>query len=314
MRVHACVEDGRLRIRVDDDGLGLDAPRAARHAGSGMALANIRAPAAPLWRQRNDRITLPNDTMTRALIADDEPHLAEHLKQQLLRLWPELDIVCVAANGIEAAGAIAQLEPDLAFLDIQMPGLSGLEVAHGIEGATRVVFVTAYDEYAVDAFERAALDYLLKPLRADRLARTLDRVRAALAEPRPLDDAGLAQTLRRLMGGAALPGERLRYVRAAKGGMVYNIAVDDVLFFQSDDKYTVVRTAGDEYLIRSPIADLAARLDPDHFRQVHRATIINLAHLAGTRRDEASRLFVRMRGHAAELPVSRAYVALFQTM
>jgi len=252
--------------------------------------------------------------MTRALIADDEPHLAQHLQQQLLRLWPELDIVCMAANGIEAADAIARLKPDLAFLDIQMPGLSGLEVAQGIEGATRVVFVTAFDEYAVEAFERAALDYLLKPLRLDRLARTLERVRAALAGPSALDDTALAQAMRCLMKGAAVPGERLRYVRAAKGGMVYNIGVDEVLFFQSDDKYTVVRTATDEYLIRSPITELAARLDPEHFVQVHRATIVNLAHLAGTRRDEASRLFLRMRGMAVELPVSRAYVPLFQAM
>ncbi|KQQ91791.1 LytTR family DNA-binding domain-containing protein [Massilia sp. Leaf139] len=252
--------------------------------------------------------------MTRALIADDEPHLAQHLKQLLERLWPELQTVRVAANGIEAAAAIAELEPELAFLDIRMPGLSGLEVAQGIEGATRVVFVTAYDEYAIEAFEHAALDYLLKPLRADRLGRTLERVRRSLAAPSASGDATLAQTMRRLIEQAAPAGERLRYVRAAKGGMVHNIAVDEILFFQSDDKYTVVRTAGDEYLIRSPVAELAARLDPDHFWQVHRSTIVNLAHLAGTRRDDASRLFLRMRGHAAELPVSRAYVPLFQAM
>ncbi|MEW6370157.1 MAG: LytTR family DNA-binding domain-containing protein [Pseudomonadota bacterium] len=252
--------------------------------------------------------------MTRALIADDEPHLAQHLEQQLARLWPELEIVAVADNGIEAAAAIAELEPELAFLDIRMPGLSGLEVAQGVEGRTRVIFVTAYDEYAVQAFEHAALDYLLKPLRTERLQRTIERVRASLAAP-PQDDAALAQALRRLMaqpGGERLP--YLRYLRAGKGGMVHNIAVGDVLYFQADDKYTVVRTAGDEYLIRTPIAELAARLDPDEFRQVHRATIVNLAHLAGTRRDEASRLFLRMRGIGAELPVSRAYVPLFGAM
>lgn len=247
----------------------------------------------------------------RAIIADDEPHLARHLQQQLAGLWPELAIVAVAGNGIEAAALIAQHEPDLAFLDIRMPGLNGLEVAQGIEGRTRAIFVTAYDEYAVQAFEQAALDYLLKPLRSERLQRTVERVRAALAAPAQ-DDAALAQTLRRLIGQPA--GERLRYVRAGKGGMVHNIAVDDVLFFQADDKYTVVRTANDEYLIRTPIAELAARLDPGEFWQVHRATVINLAHLAGTRRDEASRLFLRMRGFATELPVSRAYVPLFAAM
>ena len=249
--------------------------------------------------------------MTTALIADDEPHLAQHLEQQLARLWPELAIVAVAANGIDALAAIAEHEPDLAFLDIRMPGLSGLEVAQGIEGRTRAIFVTAYDEYAVQAFEHAALDYLLKPLRTERLQRTIERVQEALAAP-PQDDAALAATLRRLMGQPA--GERLRYVRAGKGGSVHNIAVNEILFFHADDKYTVVRTASDEYLIRTPIAELAARLDPDEFWQVHRSTIINLAHLAGTRRDEASRLFLRIRGYANELPVSRAYVPLFAAM
>jgi DNA-binding LytR/AlgR family response regulator len=251
--------------------------------------------------------------MTRALIADDEPHLAQHLKQLLARLWPELDIVHVASDGIDAAAAIARLEPELAFLDIQMPGLTGLEVAQGIDGPTRPVFVTAYDEYALEAFEHAALDYLLKPLRAERLQRTLERVRAGLSAPAPAD-AALMQAMRRLVQQAAPGAERLHYVRAAKGGMVYNLAVQEVLFFQSDEKYTVVRTADKEYLIRIPIAELANRLDPEHFWQVHRSTIINLAHLDGTRRDEASRLFLRMRGYAAELPVSRAYVPLFQAM
>lgn len=255
--------------------------------------------------------------MTTALIADDEPHLAQHLATRLHQLWPELDIVHVADNGIDAAAAIAALRPDLAFLDIQMPGLSGLEVAQGIEGATRVIFVTAHDDHALEAFEHAALDYLLKPLRTERLQRTLTRVRQALDAPAAPDTSAMAGVLQQLMRAASKDGEllqRLHYVRAAKGGVVHNVAVGDVLFFQADDKYTVVHTAGDEYLIRTPVAELAARLDPVHFRQVHRATIVNLAHLAGTRRDETSRLFLRLRGHAAELPVSRAYVALFQAM
>lgn len=257
--------------------------------------------------------------MTRALIADDEPHLARHLEQQLGRLWPELEIVHVASDGLDAAAAIARLEPRLAFLDIQMPGLTGLEVAQGIVGETRPVFVTAHDAYALEAFEYAALDYLLKPLRTERLQRTLARVQESLVLPRSAPDiaaadTALMQAMRRLMQQSVPAGERLRYVRAAKGGMVHHLAVEQVLFFQSDDKYTVVRTADDEYLIRTPVAELAARLDPEHFWQVHRSTIINLAHLAGTRRDEASRLFLRMRGHATELPVSRAYVPLFQAM
>lgn len=247
--------------------------------------------------------------MTSAIIADDEPHLARHLETKLRLLWPELDIVQVLENGVDAADAIARLEPDLAFLDIQMPGLSGIEVAQGIEGRTRVVFVTAHDEFALQAFEHAALDYLLKPLRTERLQRTLERIRQA-----PAPDAGLAQALQQLMRQAAPAAGRLRYLRAARGGAVHHIAVDEVLFFQADDKYTVVRTAADEYLIRMPIAELMAQLDPEHFWQVHRATVVNLAHLASTRRDEVSRLFLRMRGYPVELPVSRAYVPLFQAM
>jgi len=251
--------------------------------------------------------------MTRALIADDEPHLALYLKTQLAQLWPELQIVHIATNGIEAAAKIAELQPELAFLDIQMPGLTGLEVAQGIEGDTRVVFVTAYDEYALQAFEHAALDYLLKPLKTERLARTLERVKAALTQPAE-PDAILASTLQRLLRGAGEAPPRLRYVRAAQGELTHQIPVEEVLFFQADDKYTVVQTAAAEHLIRTPIVELAEQLDPGQFWQVHRSTLINLRHLAGTRRDEASRLFVRIQGLARELPVSRAYVHLFRAM
>ena len=250
--------------------------------------------------------------MTTALIADDEPHLAQYLKTQLAQAWPELQILKVASNGEEAAEAIAALEPDFAFLDIQMPGLTGLEVAQGIEGATRVVFVTAYDQYAVDAFDARAVDYLLKPLKAERLAACVARLRQAPVG----DDGALAETLKRLLpaaAGAPAPA-RLRYVRAAQGELMHQIPVGDVLFFHADDKYTVVQTATAEHLIRTPIFELSSQLDPEVFWQVHRSTIINLDHLAGTRRDEASRLFVRVRGHERELPVSRAYVHLFKAM
>jgi len=247
--------------------------------------------------------------MTTALIADDEPHLAQYLKAQLAQAWPELQIVRIAANGIEAAEAIAELEPDIAFLDIQMPGLTGLEVAQGIEGATRIVFVTAYDQYAVEAFEARAVDYLLKPLKTERLAACVGRLREAA----PAGDSALAETLRRLLP-AVTGSARLRYVRAAQGELMHQVPVDEVLFFHADDKYTIVQTATAEHLIRTPIVELAGQLDPDRFWQVHRATIINLDHLAGTRRDEQSRLFVRIRGQARELPVSRAYVHLFKAM
>lgn len=250
--------------------------------------------------------------MTTALIADDEPHLAQYLKAQLAQAWPELDIVRTAANGVEAAEAIADLEPDVAFLDIQMPGLTGLEVAQGIEGGTRVVFVTAYDQYAIDAFEARAVDYLLKPIKADRLARCVERLREA-APAAAGGEGDLAETLKRLLP-AATGGARLRYIRAAQGELMHQIPVDEVLFFHADDKYTVVQTAAAEHLIRTPIFELAGQLDPDRFWQVHRSTIINLDHLAGTRRDEQSRLFVRIRGQSRELPVSRAYIHLFKAM
>jgi len=246
-----------------------------------------------------------------ALIADDEPHLAKALQTQLAALWPELDIVAIAKNGLEAAEQIAALKPGIAFLDIQMPGLSGLEVAQAIEGTTRVVFVTAYDDYAVPAFEQAALDYLLKPVRAERLQRTVDRLRAAA--PAAAHERLLA-ALQRLLPAAAPSAERLRWVRASSGELTHQVAVDDVLFFRADEKYTCVQTTSAEHLIRTTIAELAAQLDPARFVQIHRSTIVNLAHLAGTRRDESSRLFVRLRGFAQELPVSRAYVHLFRSM
>ena len=252
--------------------------------------------------------------MTTALIADDEPHLARALATELARLWPELQIVHVARHGLEAAERIAVLRPDLAFLDIQMPGLTGLEVAQGIEGSTRVVFVTAYDEFAVQAFEHEALDYVLKPVKAERLQRTIDRIRRAAAPA--ADDGALLAAMRRLLPAspvAAAP-ERLRWVRASSGDITHQIAVEDVLFFRADEKYTCVQTAQAEHLIRTPIAELATQLEPARFVQVHRSTLVNLQHLAGTRRDEASRLFLRMKGHAHELPVSRAYVHLFKAM
>jgi DNA-binding LytR/AlgR family response regulator len=281
--------------------------------------------------------------MTTCLIADDETHLARALAQALAAQWPELQLLHTARNGIEAAERIAALQPDLAFLDIQMPGLTGLEVAQGIEGHTRVVFVTAYDEYAVQAFEQEALDYVLKPVTPERLARTVERLKRALApagaadpaQP-PAEDARLLAALRRLLPlaapGAGVAGaadaagaagaakgttpttQPLRWIRAGSGDITHQVAVDDVLFFRADDKYTCVQTVQAEHLIRTPIAELAQQLDAQQFWQVHRSTIVNLRFLAGTRRDEASRLFLRIHGWPGELPVSRAYVHLFKAM
>jgi DNA-binding LytR/AlgR family response regulator len=255
--------------------------------------------------------------MTTALIADDEPHLARALATELATLWPALALLPTARNGVEAAERISTLQPDVAFLDIQMPGLTGLEVAQGIEGRTRVVFVTAYDEFAVQAFEQEALDYVLKPVKTERLQRCIERVQRALAEPPAegtADSAALLNTLRKLVPAVAAAPERLRWVRASAGELMHQVPVEEVLFFRADDKYTCVQTAASEHLIRTPIAELAAALDPQQFVQVHRSTIVNLAFLAGSRRDETSRLFLRMKGWRDELPVSRAYVHLFKAM
>lgn len=248
--------------------------------------------------------------MTTALIADDEVPLAHYLRDLLLALWPQLQIVGIARNGVEAAAEIARLQPDLAFLDLRMPGLTGLEVAQGIEGDTRVVFVTAYDDFAVQAFEQEVLDYVLKPVTESRLRRTVERLQRAVKEPPP--EAALAAVLQRLQPHDAQP--RLQYLRASAGEVTHHIDVDDVLFFRADDKYTCVQTPSAEHLIRASIAELASQLDPRHFWQVHRSTIVNLRHLASTRRDAGSRLFLRMKGWKGELPVSRAYVHLFRAM
>jgi len=263
--------------------------------------------------------------MTTCLIADDEPHLARALAAELAALWPELKVLHNARNGVEAAQQIADLQPDLAFLDIQMPGLTGLEVAQGIEGETRVVFVTAYDEFAVQAFEHNAVDYVLKPVSRERLGKTVDRIRKALSSAtiaaiHTTDEDRLLATLQRLLptAGAVFTAtstaERLRWVRAGNGDVTHQVPVDDVLFFRADDKYTCVQTASTEHLIRTPIAELVQQLDPAQFVQMHRSTIVNLRHLAGTRRDENSRLFLRIQGYGSELPVSRAYVSLFKAM
>jgi DNA-binding LytR/AlgR family response regulator len=249
----------------------------------------------------------------RALIADDEAHLAQHLRERLESLWPGLEVLPLAANGIEALRAIEDGAPEVAFLDIRMPGLTGLELAARIEPRTHVVFVTAHDEYAVQAFEREAADYLLKPVSDERLARAVQRLqrKLAAAERPPALDEVLARIARAL---PAAGRGRLRWVRALKGELVHQIAVDDVLYFQAADKYTCVVTREGEALIRTPLAELAHELDPEVFWQVHRSTVVNMNAVAATRRDLGGRLFVKLRDGTTELAVSRAYAHLFRQM
>lgn len=248
----------------------------------------------------------------RALIADDEAHLAEHLRLRLNHVWPELEVLPLAGNGVEALRVINEEEPEVAFLDIRMPGLTGIELAKRIDTRTHVVFVTAFDQYAVEAFDREVVDYLLKPVSDERLAKAVERLQRKLASaerPPALDDV-LAKLARAIPGA----GARLRWIRALKGELVQQIAVDDVLYFQASDKYTCVITPEGESLIRLPLAELTGQLDNDVFWQIHRGTLVNMNAVAATRRDLGGRLFVKLKDGKTELPVSRAYAHLFKQM
>ena len=244
----------------------------------------------------------------RALIADDEPFLAADLAARLTRLWPELDVVAVAHHGPAALDAIGRLQPDIAFLDIRMPGLSGLEVAAQAR-VPHLVFVTAYDQYAVEAFEHAAADYLLKPVSDARLQKTVERLRAGWRETPPA--AQWLDSVRELL----TPSEkRLRWIHANVGNEVHLVDVADVLYFRADDKYTVVQTAAREYLIRTPLKDLLPQLDPDLFWQIHRNTLVNTRAVANARRELTGRVTLSLRQRPETLTVSRAYAHLFRSM
>jgi DNA-binding LytR/AlgR family response regulator len=253
--------------------------------------------------------------MTTAILADDEPLLREHLREKLAVLWPELDIVGEANNGHDASSMIARLAPDVVFLDIKMPGQTGIEVAQGIEANTRVVFVTAYDQYAVDAFENEAIDYVLKPVTDVRLAQTVTRLQKSLAEQTPNPDISkLLNLLARADGGNDGTTKKLRWIRANRGDTTYQIAVDEVIFFQSDDKYTAVNTINGEHLISKPLSELIQTLDPEYFWQIHRGTVINMRNVISTKRDGDGRMMLRLKGSEKPLSVSRAYQHLFRQM
>lgn len=245
-----------------------------------------------------------------AIIADDEPNLAVYLKARLAALWPELVIDGIARNGAEALQLIDSHGPQIAFLDIKMPGLSGLEVAARLDSQVHVVFVTAYDEFAVDAFEREAVDYLLKPVTDARLIKAIERLQARLATHAPSRD--ISALLDQLMTGTKQ--QRLRWIRAGAGAHIRQIPVEDVLYFDAADKYTRVVTAEGESLIRLTIRELGEQLDPQVFTQIHRGTIVNLHCVAGATRDDGGQVTVRLKNHGDLLPVSRAYAHLFKQM
>lgn len=245
----------------------------------------------------------------RALIADDEKHLADDLERRLRRLWPELQIVAIVHDGVAASEALAELKPDVAFLDIRMPGKNGLEAARSAAAASRIVFVTAYDEHAVQAFEQAAADYLLKPVSDERLARCVARLQQQAALP-PLE---LLARLQGLLVAPAKPAP-LRWLRAQVGQTVRLVAVEDVCCLQSADKYTLLLTRDAELLLRTPLKDLIAQLDPEQFWQVHRSTVVNVRQIVSAQHGLLGKVALTLRERPERIAVSRSYAHLFRQM
>jgi DNA-binding LytR/AlgR family response regulator len=264
--------------------------------------------------------------MTTALIAEDEPLLAAALQADLARLWPQLQVVAQAGDGHRALDQALALKPDLCFLDIRMPGLSGLEVARALaedwpDGAAAfplLVFVTAYDQYAIEAFEAQAVDYLLKPVQPERLASCVQRLQRALATR---GDAAAAmgaalQQLRGLLGapGGAPAAPRLQVIQAQVGTTVHLVPVEQVIYFEAADKYVRVVTAEREHLIRLSLRELLPQLDPQQFWQVHRGTVVQASCVASARRDESGKAFLTLRGRPEVITASRLYAHLFKGM
>jgi DNA-binding LytR/AlgR family response regulator len=254
--------------------------------------------------------------MPTAIIADDERLMRDQLRARLAEVWPDLQIVAEAKNGRETIDLVRSLRPDLAFLDIRMPGLTGVDAAREIGSDCHIVFITAYSEYAVEAFEQGAVDYVLKPAEVERLATTVARLKQRLGtKPSDLTEL-LTKLAARLDGAAPRAGSRqfMQWIQASMGQQIRMIPVADVLFFTSDEKYTRVQTADYEALIRKPIKELVEELDPDQFWQIHRATVVNVQAIAGITRDLRGRQLVQLKGHSEKLEVSRAYTHLFKQM
>jgi DNA-binding LytR/AlgR family response regulator len=268
----------------------------------------------------------------RAVLADDERLMREQLRARLAEVWPELQIVAEAKNGLEAVQLVQSHRPDIVFLDIRMPGLTGIEAARQIAQLPEddddaplpeIVFITAYDEYAVQAFEQGVADYVLKPAERERLLVTVQRIQKRLAARRdpalaaatpaamPMQQL-LHQLAAQLNPGAAAPP--LKWIQASVGSAIQMIAVDEVLFFVSDEKYTRVQTASVEALIRKPIKELVEQVDPQRFWQIHRSTLVNVQAIAGVQRDLRGRQIVSIKGHPQKLEVSRSYAGLFKGM
>ena len=249
-----------------------------------------------------------------AVVADDERLMREQIVGRLKEAWPELVVVGEASNGREAVALVQDLEPDVVFLDISMPGMDGIQAARAVAGKVHVVFVTAHDQYAISAFEQGAIDYVLKPAEPERLALTCERLRARLKhEPDPMNDL-LAQLSQRLGTGGAKPREYLRWVQASVGANIRMIPTSDILFFRAEDKYTRVQTRTFEALIRKPIKALIDELDPDEFWQIHRATVVRVDAVAEVSRNLRGNQVVHVKGSDEKLEVSRSFSHLFKQM
>ena len=273
--------------------------------------------------------TAPNVSAARAVLADDERLMRDQLRARLAEVWPDLTIVAEAKNGLEAVELVQEHRPDVVFLDIRMPGMTGVQAAREIaqmetaddEALPEIVFITAYDQYAVEAFEQGATDYILKPAEVDRLKRMVERLQARLqsrAHPESSSDAApapLQQLLHRLAASSGgQPRTYLKWIQANVGAAIQMIPIEEVLFFISDEKYTRVQTATVEALIRKPIKELVDEVDPERFWQIHRSTLVAVPAIAGVTRDYRGRQIVAVKGHAEKLEVSRSYAHLFKGM
>lgn len=255
--------------------------------------------------------------MPTAIIADDERLMREQLRMCLQAAWPDLQIVGEAKNGEEAVQLVGELKPDLTFLDIRMPGKTGMEAARDIGERSQIVFVTAYDQYAVEAFERGAIDYVLKPTEPERLKITVNRLKERLEKPEvagSVNDSVSAMLSQLAEKIAAPKPKHLQWIQASIGQDLRMIPVEEILFFRSDEKYTAVQTASFEALIRKPVRDLAEELDPSLFWQIHRATLVNVNAIEGVTRDIRGRHLVLVKGRPEKLEVSRSFLHLFKQM
>jgi DNA-binding LytR/AlgR family response regulator len=247
-------------------------------------------------------------TRATAVIADDEPLLRASLRSALAEVWPALEIVAEAANGAEAVHAVREHRPAFAFLDIEMPVMNGLEAAQEVRDLAHVVFVTAYDRYAIEAFDRGAVDYVLKPAAVERLGDTVRRLQARLTTPVPQLDALVGELAKRM----APAGERLQWLQASLGATLKLVNVDDVLYFQSDTKYTRVVTRDAEALVKKTLKELSAELDARRFWQVHRGTIVNVAAIASVSSDPFGKREIALKDRPEKLEVSRTFSHLFK--